>query len=74
MKRRHFLIALGSASSALVAPRAFGQTLEWIENARQKLSQSYARAHLIDKIDESEFEWISSIADGDGVKFDDNWF
>lgn len=74
MKRRHFLIALGSASSALVAPLAFGQTLEWIENARQKLSQSYARAHLIDKIDESEFEWISSIADGDGVKFDDNWF
>ena len=74
MKRRHFLIALGSASSALVAPPAFGQTLEWIENARQKLSQSYVRAHLIDKIDESEFEWISSIADGDGVKFDDNWF
>ena len=51
MKRRHFLIALGSASSALVAPPAFGQTLEWIENARQKLSQSYALAHLIDKID-----------------------
>lgn len=74
MKRRNFLMALGSATSVLVAPPAFGQTLELIQNASQKLSQGYARTYLLKKIDESEFEWISSISDSDGVKFEEQLY